>query len=211
MGVITSNQRFTTKPKVSIPLKFSDKSWESTNLPTILPVQSKISIAHERRVEKEEPKVMKLWESLSTRPNIPDNLIPQVSTTTQPSRNNKYTRHTSHHIGNNIHSQNLSSVLEITNNNNNNYGDELIKYLQMEIEPQQLPSHSDWIYSVIQFVNLLCLLKLLSQQNTSRNNIVIYSDTLSCISNKFQNQTRSSQTSYQIRIHSIIFCSTYRI
>jgi len=79
------------------------------------------------------------------------------------------------YINNNFHSQNSSSVSKITNNNNNNCDEELMMYLQLEPEPQQLPSTSYWMYNVIQFIKLLCLSKLLSQQNTSRNDIVIYS------------------------------------
>mmetsp|Transcript_50621 Transcript_50621/g.56557 ORF Transcript_50621/g.56557 Transcript_50621/m.56557 type:complete len:225 (-) Transcript_50621:14-688(-) len=95
------------------------------------------------------------------------------------------------YINNNFHSQNSSSVSKITNNNNNNCDEELMMYLQLEPEPQQLPSTSYWMYNVIQFIKLLCLSKLLSQQNTSRNDIVIYSysDTLSYIYNKFKNET----------------------
>ena len=109
-------------------------------------------------------------------------------------------------INNNFHSQISLSVSKITKKNNNNCREsnnnnniimlpltrtDFIKYLQLELEPQQLPSTSYWMYKVIQFVNLLCLLKLLSQQNTSRNDIVIYSysDTLSYIYNKFKNET----------------------
>merc|ERR1712238_255571 len=120
---------------------------------------------------------------------------------TQTSGSDKYTRRTdasfttpilkSPHIDNNLHSQYLSSVSKITNNNNNNHGEELINYLQLDPEPRQLLSNSDWIYNVIQFINLLCLLKLLSQQNTSRNDIVIYSysDTLSTFNDTIKNQS----------------------
>ena len=94
--------------------------WDS-NLLTIsqvrsknLPSQSRISITtHNRSVDKEEPKVVRMWESSSTQPNMSDNLTPRVSTTTQPSGNDKYTRHThvpvttpilkSPHIDNNVH------------------------------------------------------------------------------------------------------------
>ena len=139
------------------------------------------------------------YTSTQTR-NISDDITSRVSTTTQPSGNDKYTRRTyapattpilkSPHIGNNFHSQYSSSVSKITNNNNNNHGEELINYIQLEPEPKQLLSNSDWIYNVIQFINLLCLLKLLSQQNTRRNDIVIYSysNTLGTFNNKIQNQ-----------------------
>ena len=125
---------------------------------TILP-RSRISTA-----------VVKMWKSSSTWPHISDKLIPRVSTTTQPSGNDKYTRHThvpvttpilkSPHIDNNFHSQysssvlkitnknnnnninfeqNISTVSKLTNNNNNNRNEELIKYLQLEPESKQLP------------------------------------------------------------------------
>mmetsp|Transcript_55285 Transcript_55285/g.62595 ORF Transcript_55285/g.62595 Transcript_55285/m.62595 type:complete len:135 (+) Transcript_55285:515-919(+) len=85
-------------------------------------------------------------------------------------------------------SQNLSSVSKITKNNNNNCREsnnnnniilqptrkDSVNYLQLEPESQQLPSNSYWMYNIIQFVNLICLLKLLTQQNTSRNDIVLY-------------------------------------
>ena len=48
-----------------------------------------------------------------------------------------------HNTDNNFHSQNSSSVSKITNNNNNNRGEKLIKYLQLEPEPQQLLPSSD--------------------------------------------------------------------
>ena len=147
------------------------RKYKVSNLPRISPVQSKISNEHERNVGIENSKVTKSQAVQSLRPN-----------TTQPSGNNKYTRRTyapattpilkSPHIDDNFHSQNSSSVSKLTNNNNNN-------------------CHEDWIYNVIQFVNLLCLLKLLSQQNTSRNDIVIYSysDTLSTFNNTIQYQS----------------------
>merc|ERR1712238_84635 len=68
---------------------------------------------------------------------------------------------------------------------------DFMKYLQLEPEPQQLLSNSYWIYYGIQFVKLLCLLKLFSQHNTSRNDIVIcnFSETLSIFNNTIQNQS----------------------
>ena len=135
---------------------------------------------------------------------------------------------------NNNFQQNVSTVSKSTKNNNNNCRisnnniivlqttcKDFIKYLQPEPETQQLLSNSDWIYNIIQFVKLICLLKLLSQQNTSRNDIVIYSysDTLSTFNNNIQNQTsfkikrdhHISHISYQTQIQSILIFYTYSI
>ena len=234
MRTVTTNQYFTTKPKVSKPLKLLDESWESikkskvskysielwesTSLPTILSVQSKISGNDKYTIHTYTPATTLNLES----PHIDDNFHSQNSSSVSKITNN-----------NNINFQQiLSTVSKTTKNNNNNCRESnnnniiilsptrkgFIKYLQLEPEPQQLLSNSYWMYNVIQFVKFLCLLKLLSQQNTGRNNIVIYSysNTLRIFNNKIQNQTnfnrtRSSHISYQIPIHSIIFCSTYRI
>merc|ERR1712238_620826 len=122
--------------------------------------------------------------------------------------------------------QNVSTVSKSTKNNNNNCHksnnnniilqptrNDFITYLQLEPESQQLSSNSYWMYDVIQLVKLLCLLKLLSQNNTSRNDIVIYSysDTLSTFNDTIKNQSSFKikrdhhiSISYQTRIHSIL-------
>ena len=232
---ITSNQRFTTKPKESKLLKILDESWESTK--TLSDTYRFFNESWEPTEKSsdtyrytEKPTV-----SISPRPHISYTLTQRVSTATQPNGNDKYTRRIyvpvttpklkSIHIDNNFHSQHLSSVLKITNknnhnninfqqnvltvskntkNNNNNCHksnnnniilqltrNDFITYLQLEPESQQLPSNSYWMYNVIQFVKLLCLLKLLFQNNTSRNNIVMYSysDILSTFTNTIQNQS----------------------
>ena len=127
---ITSNQHFTTKPKESKLLKILDESWESTE--TLIDTYKFLNESWEPTEKSSDTYryIEKPTVSISPQPHISYNLTQRVSTTTQSNGNDKYTRRIyvpvttpklkSIHIDNNFHSQHLSSVLKITNKNNNN-------------------------------------------------------------------------------------------